>query len=272
MWALWIVLMIAAAGYFIYRIDKKIKIKFEDKFNPHEWDLPRSFEVAIEKIPQPTTTPVANVKLGYSRKSSVLDNIQRPVFNALQQALAGEYFLLMNINAADVLSINPNGNVLTLQVASKNLASKQFDFLVCDKHQVRAMCAITLGDHLDPLLESVCESAQLPLARFKVQATYDVRVIRASLLKALGVESGETISTGESALEISDAPEKQAEPVRVQIAESGAQMVEHGIALEQCPECSAVMLKRKAKTGASAGKLFWICSSYPKCRGILPVK
>jgi hypothetical protein len=272
MWFVWIVLMIAAAGYFIYRIDKKIKIKFEDKFNPHQWDLPRSFELGVEQTPQPIATPAATEKLRYSRKASVLNDIQRPIFNALQQALAGDYFLLTNINAADVLNINPNGNLLAFQIASKNLMSKQFDFLVCDKHQVRALCAITLGDHLDPLLESACENVQLPLARFKVQTVYDVTVIRASLLKALGVGSGEMASTSESALEISDARESQAEPESVRMAESEMRMVESGIALEQCPECSAVMLKRKAKTGASAGKLFWICSSYPKCRGILPVK
>jgi hypothetical protein len=47
-----------------------------------------------------------------------------------------------------------------------------------------------------------------------------------------------------------------------------SEVIENGIELKLCPKCSAVMLKRKAKTGASAGKLFWICSTYPVCRGM----
>ena len=34
-----------------------------------------------------------------------------------------------------------------------------------------------------------------------------------------------------------------------------------------CPTCGAVMVKREAKRGASAGNVFWGCSTYPICRG-----
>lgn len=265
MWFLWLMLILTVAGYFIYRTDRKIKSKFDDKFNPHEWALPRSFEVKMDSVPQPIAAPDANVKLGYSRKASVLSDVQGPIYKALQQAIGNDYFLLTNINAADVLIISPKGDLAVFQAATKNLATKQFDFLVCDKHQLRALCAITLGDQFDPLLESVCENAQLPFARFKVRAVYDVAVIRASLLNALGVEPVAIRAPDDSGLEISDAPAEQLKAEK-------SRMVENAIALEQCPECAAVMLKRKAKTGSSAGKLFWICSNYPKCRGILRVK
>ncbi|GGY85733.1 hypothetical protein GCM10011613_33320 [Cellvibrio zantedeschiae] len=265
MWVLWLVLFMAVVGYFIYRTDKKIKSKFEDKFNPHDWDLPRSVELTAEIKPQPVVAPVANVKLSYEKTSSVLNDVQRPIFTALQQALNGEYILLTNINAGDVLNVGASNNLLAVQVATKNIATKQFDFVVCEKTQLRAVCVIMLGDSLDPLLTSICEDAQLPLARFKVQASYDVAVIRASLFKALGVEQAEAISTNESVLDIVDEPE-------VKSPANKSELTESGIALELCPECSAVMLKRKAKNGAAAGKLFWICSTYPKCRGVLPIK
>lgn len=265
MWFLWIVLLIGVAGYFIYRADKKIKAKFEDKFNPHEWDLPRSVELPVEIKPQPVAATAASAKLSYGLKPAVLNDIQRPIFSALQQAASGDYFLLTNINAGDVLSVTSGGNHLALQVATKNLADRQFDFVVCDTQKIRALCAISLGEGLDPILEKACEDAQLPLARFNVQPTYDVAVIRASLLKALGVAPNQQQSENDSALDISDATEQKVLPEK-------SVMTEGGIALEQCPECSAIMLKRKAKSGASEGKLFWICSTYPKCRGILPVK
>ncbi len=37
----------------------------------------------------------------------------------------------------------------------------------------------------------------------------------------------------------------------------------------KCPKCAGDMVKRKAAKGTNAGNLFWGCSTYPKCRGIV---
>lgn len=34
-----------------------------------------------------------------------------------------------------------------------------------------------------------------------------------------------------------------------------------------CPVCSSAMKLREAKRGANAGKSFWGCSDYPRCKG-----
>ncbi len=39
------------------------------------------------------------------------------------------------------------------------------------------------------------------------------------------------------------------------------------IAAPVCPLCRSGMLRRTARTGANAGRDFWGCSAYPKCRG-----
>jgi restriction system protein len=38
-----------------------------------------------------------------------------------------------------------------------------------------------------------------------------------------------------------------------------------------CPRCGSAMVKRVAKQGANAGKAFWGCITYPKCRGVQDV-
>jgi restriction system protein len=38
---------------------------------------------------------------------------------------------------------------------------------------------------------------------------------------------------------------------------------------QSCPKCGSAMILRTAKKGASAGKQFWGCSQFPKCRGVL---
>lgn len=40
---------------------------------------------------------------------------------------------------------------------------------------------------------------------------------------------------------------------------------------QNCPECGSSMVKREAKRGANAGKVFWGCSTYPKCRGVVQI-
>jgi restriction system protein len=35
-----------------------------------------------------------------------------------------------------------------------------------------------------------------------------------------------------------------------------------------CPRCGSAMVKRVARQGANAGKTFWGCITYPKCRGV----
>jgi len=39
----------------------------------------------------------------------------------------------------------------------------------------------------------------------------------------------------------------------------------------QCPTCGLPMVKRVAARGSNAGKEFWGCSGYPKCRGIVNI-
>ncbi len=38
----------------------------------------------------------------------------------------------------------------------------------------------------------------------------------------------------------------------------------------QCPTCNKVMVTRTAKRGSAAGRNFWGCSEYPRCRGTRP--
>lgn len=39
-----------------------------------------------------------------------------------------------------------------------------------------------------------------------------------------------------------------------------------------CPKCGAPMARRVAKQGANQGQAFWGCSSFPQCRGTVPLQ
>ncbi len=38
-----------------------------------------------------------------------------------------------------------------------------------------------------------------------------------------------------------------------------------------CPACRSIMQKRRASNGPHAGRFFWVCPSYPQCKGVVPV-
>lgn len=42
------------------------------------------------------------------------------------------------------------------------------------------------------------------------------------------------------------------------------------IAGPNCPSCGVTMIERAARNGRNAGKPFWGCSAFPKCRGTYP--
>lgn len=266
-WAVLILAIFAVAfGIAIYRIDKNVKSKYEKKFNPNEWQLPDHIElpVAIETTPKvslpvqvQSSVPAASVKVAYEIKPSVYGGAQQAFYKAIQVALAGEYYLFTNTNAADVLNVVA-GNTLATQVALNNLTAKQFDFVVCCKAKLTPVCVIDVGNRVDAQLKSACESAQLPMVGFNTQADYDSQLLRAKILSVIAVNASVVALNNESTINIVD--EKSINTLK-----------DNGINLVLCPECSAVMLKRKAKNGEHAGKLFWICSTYPKCRGILPI-
>jgi hypothetical protein len=267
-WAVLILtIFVVAFGMAIYRIDKNAKARYEKKFNPNEWqlpghiELPASTEAQLKIQLQPQAQPplpTANVKVTYETKPSVYSGAQLIFYKALEAALKGEFALLTNINATDVVAVVAS-NALATQVSRNNLTGKQFAFVVCDKAKLSALCVIDWGNTIDAQLKSVCESAQLSLVSFNTQAEYDSLLLRAKILNAIGLKDSQVELNNESALDIVN--EKPTHNLK-----------DNGIDLVLCPECSAVMLKRKAKNGENAGKLFWLCSTYPQCRGMRAVK
>ena len=48
--------------------------------------------------------------------------------------------------------------------------------------------------------------------------------------------------------------------------------IPEGSAEMSCPKCDAPMVRRVAKRGDNAGNEFWGCSTFPKCRSIVPIE
>ena len=275
---LWLVIILGFIGGAIYLVDKKIKEKFkaQHQFNPDDWDLPEPIGIQTDEKPQVVlSAPTVAEKITYA-KSNVIPPEREKFYKELQLAVANEFYVLTNVNAAATLRVETSNNTLSGQVATKNLSGRQFDFILCDKETLVAVCVIDVNESVESFLVNACGSANLPIAYVKTHMNYDSHALRGIIFQSLGgkTEQSDTVvvqlgEQGNDALDI-----KISDPLDVKSEESASvkgEMIGNGIELKLCPKCSAVMLKRKAKTGASAGKLFWICSTYPACRGMQPL-
>jgi membrane associated rhomboid family serine protease len=64
----------------------------------------------------------------------------------------------------------------------------------------------------------------------------------------------------------------QPKPSTVDTNSSGIKPAETTATAPTCPSCNSPMSRRKASGGPHAGKLFWVCAEWPKCRKVLPTE
>jgi hypothetical protein len=237
-----LIIVIGVVGTIFYRVDKKLKAKFEDKFNPADWDIPTPSS-AGSSTGNPTLPTVNNIK--YQKKETLFLPPEKLFFNALQTALANEYQLLAKISLADLVEFESNASTF----ATSSIATQKVNFIVCDKSTLKLLCAIEVTDNFQQKetsanssspLATICKNADIPLVSVTRQMKYDAQQLRAQILKIL---------------QANDNIEDKSHP---DIAHN-------------CPKCSAIMVKRKSKTQGVEQKLFWVCPSFPECKGIIEI-
>lgn len=195
----------------------------------------------------------------YIKKDPLFSPAERSFLGVLDQAVGREYRILGKVRVADVVEPQRGLGRSTRQQALNRTNAKHFDFVLCAHDDLSVAGVIELDDRShqhprrqerDRFVASVCEAVSLPLVRIEAQRAYSVPEVRAKVLGALADVKEELTPA------LADA-----EPVTGAAAPHAP----------SCPTCSATMVRRRAKAGANAGQEFWGCSSFPKCRSVLPV-
>jgi hypothetical protein len=61
-------------------------------------------------------------------------------------------------------------------------------------------------------------------------------------------------------------------PAAIVTAISGVAPADVNSSGPSCPACNITMVRRRASSGPHAGKPFWVCAEWPRCRKVLPVE
>lgn len=196
----------------------------------------------------------ARVDMPYQKAAALFSPAERSFLGVLQQAVGNHTAVFGKVRAADAVKLQKGLGRSAQQTAYKRIADKYFDFLLCDKEDLSIACAVQFnsGRHLskhrhteDEFLKKVCEAVGIPLIWVAAESAYVVSEVQRLLPRYL---TSAKAAHPDPSLCPPPPPAATFEKI--------------------CPNCSAAMVKRVAKKGIHAGKLFWACSAFPECRTV----
>lgn len=212
-------------------------------------------------------------KHSFDRQENLFSPAERSFLGVLEQALEGRYRVYGKVRLGDIIKPAKGLSRSSRTSALNKINMKHVDFVVCSFSDHAVLGVVELDDqsHVkadragrDEFVDRALASASIPIARFCAKKGYVVQEVRAQLVEAFGTPH-----------EISAAGSVVADP------SPGADLVsttedQQPVSLEEvapsCPKCNATMVKRQAKQGPHAGKYFWACSGYPKCRQVVAIE
>lgn len=223
----------------------------------------------------------ASIEYPYILNKTLFSPAERSFLGVLEQAIGDEYRIFGKVRVADVTSVKSLSNRAAWQRAFNRISAKHIDYVLCSKDELSIVCAIELDDHShqkrkrqerDAFLARLCQEISLPLLQIPAQRAYSANEIKVKLFEVIRRPErppmlkpiGEPLVQAQTAF--ANSEDKQSNASLVEKAEFktlSAQPI--------CPKCTGPMLKREIKSGSNAGKEFWGCSSFPKCRGIVPI-
>ena len=210
----------------------------------------------------------------YVRKEALLTAAERSFLGVLDQAVGEDYRIFAQVRLADVVDTKRGLNNSDRQKAINRIQSKHFDFLLCDKDDLSVICAIELDDRShqkrkrrdrDAFLDGLCQAVSLPLLHVPAKGAYSVPELKSKIFSTIGQRLEPTFVQG-PATSVRVEPQLFPPPGVVDQTESETATEQ---AVPACPRCAAPMVLRRATTGSNAGREFWGCSTFPKCRATL---
>lgn len=201
----------------------------------------------------------------YAKEPFLLSAAERSFLGALEQSTGDAYRIFSKVRVADVVGVKKGTDRRIWQSAFNRISSKHFDFVLVKPDNFSVVAAIEIDDKShkktdrmdrDDFIDNVCQAADLKLIRFEARSGYSTNEIRQQIEMALN-PGLRIVSPESSAILQTPVSLNKEEPSEIVSKE------------QECPSCGAQMIRRTSRSGNNAGKEFWGCTNFPKCRGII---
>lgn len=187
----------------------------------------------------------------YKLRDDFLSNAELSFYHVLRTALDGEGVICPKVSLAELFFVTEKEQY---QSYFNKIDRKRVDFVVCEAKTMKPWYAVELDDRShqredrrerDRFVENLFAQAGVRLLRVPVRASYTVPEVKGWLQTAR-----------------IDAEAAAAAPRTVEFTAENIPL---------CPKCGVPMIKRTAQNGPNAGKSFYGCVNYPRCKEIQPI-
>ena len=211
-------------------------------------------------------------RLPYRVGDSILTKAEMNFYHSLRLNVGEKAIICPKVGLKDLFYVSKSAGKDYMKYFGK-IAQKHVDFVLCDPTSMKPLCGIELDDEShtskksyarDLLVEKVYKDADFFLIRLSSKSGYSQNEITEALK---GVFSGTSKM---------QEPNQMAASIN-QVTDGISEFSEDSTFQKQtneklCPKCGAAMIIRKSSKGSNAGKAFYGCSNFPKCREILAVE
>lgn len=216
--------------------------------------------------------PAKDVEFSFDSTGPLFTPAERSFFGVLEQVLDNRYRVFGKVRLGDLVKPAKGLSKSQRTTASNKIRQKHVDFVICSVTDLAVVGAVELDDQShgredrlvrDTFVDQALTTAKIPIAHFSAKKGYAIQDVRTTLYSAFKISIRPTTPT----------LLKEEPPVAHPMSEIKTNLppeayVEIG---PVCSKCTSAMVKRQAKTGPNAGKFFWACSDYPKCRQVIAI-
>lgn len=211
--------------------------------------------------------------IAFESRGELFTPAERSFLGVLEQSLAGSgYRVFGKVRLGDLIKPAKGLTASRRTSAQNRINQKHVDFLICSAADLSVVAVVELDDQShgrgdradrDSFVDDALAKAKIPVFRFPARKSYPLADVKAKLQGVLTDLEGPAPSTVQTEqnpsapVTISTEPAEAKSPV--------------GNEAPICEKCSAEMVKRKAQNGPHAGKFFWACSTFPKCRNVVAI-
>jgi hypothetical protein len=126
----------------------------------------------------------------YVNDHDLFSPAQRSLFGALEQAVGEDFLIFGKVPVAAVVGASRKSDQSAWQFSFKEIRSKHFEFVLCDKQDLSICAAVALIDDAhrspaphggDAFLENICRAISLPLIQIQEAPDYSVIALKKAI-------------------------------------------------------------------------------------------
>jgi len=200
------------------------------------------------------SSEAAEPDLPYHAVDTLLSPAEVSFYHVLRATTGEQATIFAKVRLGDLLYVRAGDRSQNTSYRNR-IDRKHVDFLLCDPKTTTPLAAIELDDAShqrkdraarDEFVDSVFAAAGLTLVHIPAGRTYSPTKLAATLANAGVVLDSFSAATQQTTVKDTQPP--------------------------LCPDCGVPMVARTATRGQHAGKQFYACPNYPKCRRIIPME